>query len=87
MPESARRIGLLRNLGPQSERMLAEIGIHTEADLRKSGSAAAYRRLSFVLGRQVSRNLLWAMEGALRGCDWRELPVEVKHALLSATRC
>jgi DNA transformation protein and related proteins len=79
----AKRIGLMRNLGPFCERQLAEVGVRTEAELRSIGSVAAYMRLRFRFGRSVSRNFLWAMAAALQGCHWRDLSAADKQALLA----
>lgn len=51
--------------------MLAEIGIHTEEDLRAAGAEAAWHHLAFVLDTKISRNMLYAMQGALEDRDWR----------------
>ena len=67
------RIRDLRNLGPATERMLAEVEIFNEEDLRRLGAVAAYRRLKFRFERGVSLNALYAMEGALTDRDWREI--------------
>ncbi|MFP3989407.1 TfoX/Sxy family protein [Streptomyces sp. E11-3] len=77
------RITELRNLGPASARMLAAVGIHTVADLEAAGSAEAYRRLRGAGTPGLSRNLLWAMEGALLDIDWRNLPQELRAELLA----
>jgi hypothetical protein len=71
----------MRNLGPQSRAWLAEIGIETEAELREIGAVEAYLRLRFALGRKVSLVMLYAMEAALLGIDWRHLPDETRAAL------
>ncbi len=63
-------------------RRLREIGVENEDDLREMGAVAAYRRLRFVFGREVSVIALHAMEAALRDCDWRRLPPEVKADLV-----
>ena len=75
------KIDEMRNLGPQTQRWLAEIDIHTDADLRRIGSVAAWHRLRFAFGKRVTLNALYAMEAALLGCDWRALPAEVKDRL------
>ena len=75
------RISEMRNLGPQMERWLAEIGIESDTELRRTGAVAAWHRLKFRFGRQVTLNALLAMEGALTGCDWRALPADVKDRL------
>ncbi len=76
-----RAISRMRNLGPVMERRLREIGISHEDDLRALGATAAYRRLRFAFGREVSVIALYAMEAALLDCDWRRLPPEVKARL------
>lgn len=71
----------MRNLGPKTARMLAEVGIETEEELRAIGAAEAYARLRFASERPVSLNALYAMHAALVDCDWRDIPVAVKAAL------
>ena len=66
----------LRNLGPQSERLLAAIGIHDVESLRQRGALEAYLAVRHA-GLTRSLNLLWALAGALEpwpeGRDWREI--------------
>ncbi|NDB25225.1 MAG: competence-specific regulator [Gammaproteobacteria bacterium] len=70
------RICDLRNLGPQAERMLASVGIHSVEDLRRIGALEAYLAVQRS-GQTRSLNLLWALVGALEpwpeGRDWREI--------------
>ena len=70
----------LRNLGPASAAWLAEIGVHTEADLERMGPVLVYR---LVKQRQpkTSLNLLWALQGALIDLDCRKLSDVVKRRL------
>lgn len=75
-------MALLRNLGPRSAAMLAAAGIATVGDLRRTGAAAAWRRLAF-MGETPSRNLLWAMSAGLLDRDWRSLTEAEKAALLA----
>jgi DNA transformation protein len=77
------RLRELRNLGPASERMLEMAGITTPEKLDELGSVEAYRRV-VEAGAHPSLNLLWALEGALLGLDWRELPERRKQELLDA---
>lgn len=63
----------VKNLGPVSRRWLAEVGVFTLSDLRKAGAVPVYRTLKNKYPRKVSLNLLWALAGALRGIDWRDL--------------
>ena len=77
------RLRDLRNLGPASERFLEEAGITTPEELDDVGSVEAYRRV-LERGGHATLNLLWALEGALLGVDWRELPEGRKRDLLAA---
>ena len=71
----------LRNLGPASRRMLAAAGIASDEHLRALGSVAAYRAVKRS-GGNASLNLLWALEGALTGRDWRVVAREERTRLL-----
>jgi DNA transformation protein len=78
----------LRNLGPQSERLLAAIGIHDVEALRRRGALEAYLAVRHA-GLTRSLNLLWALVGALEpwpeGRDWREVAAsEARLPLLLA---
>lgn len=64
--------------------MLAEVGVMNSTDLEQLGSVDAYHRLKFRFGRHVSLLALYAMEAALRGCDWRELSPKTKAELRAA---
>lgn len=76
------RISSMRNLGPVMERRLADVGIGGEADLRATGSVAAFVRLWF-LDPRTSLNALHAMEAALLGIPWQDLPRARKAELLA----
>jgi DNA transformation protein len=71
----------LRNPGTASLRMLAAAGISSDADLRALGSVAAYLAVKRT-GAHTSLNLLWALEGALTGRDWRVVARQVRTGLL-----
>ena len=73
----------LKNLGPKSQAMLAKAGIHTEDDLRKTGSVMAYVRTKAVWP-AASLNLLWALEGALTGRSWQSVAESDRASLLMA---
>jgi DNA transformation protein and related proteins len=70
------RIRDLRNLGPKTEAMLAEIGIRNVDQLRERGAVQTYVALKRA-GVTNSLNALWALAGALdpwpEGRHWREL--------------
>jgi DNA transformation protein and related proteins len=80
MPDA---IESLANLGPKSAEMLASVGITTLDQLRALGSVAAYAKAKRA-GQDVSLNLLWALEGALIGADWRVVAREHRTRLLMA---
>jgi len=71
----------LANLGPVSQRWLADAGIRTRADLERIGSVAAYKKVAEA-GHKPSANLLYALEGALLDLRWDRLSEEIKRNLL-----
>ena len=71
----------LRGIGPVTLSRLDDIGIRTLDDLQSMGSVEAYRRLTFMLPRQVRLDALYALEAALRDCHWLDLPQDVKAVL------
>lgn len=73
----------LRNLGPKSQAMLAQAGIHTLGQLQKLGAVVAYARTKAIC-KQASLNLLWALEGALSGRSWQEVAEQDRASLLMA---
>lgn len=73
----------LPGLGPKSLAMLAAAGLHGRADLERLGSVQAYLRVK-AAGQNASLNLLWALEGALAGQDWRVVAREERTRLLLA---
>jgi DNA transformation protein len=70
----------LWNLGEVAARALSSVGIHTEAELREVGSVNAYR-LMVLHGRNPSLNFVWAIEGALRGMNWIDIPKAERERL------
>lgn len=79
---TGRPLHLLPNLGPKTARLLAEVGIATEDDLRALGAVEAFRRLRAMQPVPVGRNALWAMHGALTDERWDRLSADTKAALL-----
>lgn len=73
----------LPGLGPKSMDMLRAAGIHSRADLEQLGPVHAWLRVK-ATGNRASLNLLWAMEGALSGRDWRVVAREERTRLLLA---
>lgn len=68
------------NLGPVSRGWLEEIGVYTIDDLRELGSVPIYVAIK-QRHPKASLNLLWALEAAIIGCDWRNLPEPRKKEL------
>lgn len=78
--KSRTSIANLPNLGPKSAQWLATIGVRTRRDLERLGAVDAYRLLKGH-GYPASLNLVYAIEGALRGLDWNRLPARLKAEL------
>ena len=74
-------INNLRNLGPQSAKMLAKAGIVSNEKLKALGSVAAFLAVTRT-GCSPSNNLLWALEGALTDQDWKEVARKDRLSLL-----
>lgn len=71
----------LKNLGAASVNILHAIGIHSHEELRQLGSVEAYSRIK-ARGIQVSKVMLYALEGALIDVHWNELDPDLKNQLL-----
>jgi DNA transformation protein and related proteins len=70
----------LLNLGPKSSAWLAALGLRTRAQLRALGPIEVCRRLR-AAGQPVSVLMAYALEGAITGTHWNELPPETKSWL------
>lgn len=75
------RISELLNLGPVSERQLAEVGIADADALRATGVLKAYARLKWRHPREINVVALYALEGALTDTHWNRLPAARKEEL------
>lgn len=73
----------LRNIGPKSAAWLRQTGIRTQEDLVAVGALAAFVRVKRA-GFKPSLNLLYALEGAILGCHWQEIPDERRSELVLA---
>ncbi len=70
----------LRNVGPKLAERLINAGISTPEELRKLGAKAAFLKLypdGDAYG-DYNAAYLYALEGAIRDCDWLEIPDAVK---------
>jgi DNA transformation protein len=68
-------------VGPRSRQWLDSVGIRTFEDLESLGALEAWRRAKAAHPREVSLNLLYALQGLLLGCAWNQLPPQVKEDL------
>lgn len=69
-----------RNLGPVSMKWLEAVAVRTLADIEELGAVEIYLRVRDA-GFVPSRNLLWALQGAILDLPWNELPPEMKAQL------
>lgn len=72
----------LKNLGMATVNILHAIGINTYSELRKIGSVEAYRRIKS-RDINVSKVMLYALQGALMDVHWNELSPELKQQLVA----
>lgn len=72
----------LRNIGPKSAAWLRQVGLRSEEDLRAAGPVQAFLKIKRA-GFRPSLNLLYALEGAVRGCHWQEVPEARRQALVA----
>lgn len=80
MSVRATSLSRLPNIGLATEHWLRDIGVESEHDLRALGAVEAYRRINLV-GHPTSRNLLYALYGALHDLPWNRLPPDIKEQL------
>jgi len=69
------------NLGKILSQQLEIVGISTPAQLKAVGSEEAFARLA-TLDESACINMLYALEGAIQGIRWHNLPAERKRELL-----
>ncbi|MFA5683274.1 MAG: TfoX/Sxy family protein [Lysobacteraceae bacterium] len=72
----------LMNVGPKSAAWLRQVGIHGLEGLREHGAVGAFAKIKRA-GFRPSLNLLYALEGALRGCHWQQVPESRRAELLA----
>ncbi len=72
----------LKNLGMASVNILHAIGINTYADLRRVGAVDAYLRIK-ARDINVSKVMLYALQGALLDVHWNDLAPELKLQLVA----
>ena len=70
----------LRNIGPKLAAKLIEARIDTPEKLRRLGAKRAFEKM-YATGDSYgdfNAAYLYALEGAIRNCDWLEIPDEIK---------
>jgi DNA transformation protein len=72
----------LKNLGMASVNILHSVGINTREDLEQLGVVAAYQKIK-ARHLNVSKVMLYALQGALMDVHWNELSPELKARLVS----
>ena len=72
----------LKNLGMASVNILHAIGINTYSDLSRIGAVEAYRRIR-ARDINVSKVMLYALQGALMDVHWNDLPPDLKAQLVT----
>jgi DNA transformation protein len=72
----------LKNLGMASVNILHAVGINTYADLRRIGAVEAYLRIK-ARDINVSKVMLYALQGALLNVHWNDLAPEMKLQLVT----
>jgi len=70
----------LPNIGKVLEQKLKEVGITTPEELRNAGAENAFIRIR-TIDDTACFNMLCALEGAIRGISWHDLPKERKEEL------
>ena len=73
----------LRNLGPVSRQMLAEIDVRTAGHIRQLGPDLIYHILKGK-GTNVSMNLVYALQAAVQNRHWLDLTTTEKDELRKA---
>ncbi|HEY2346184.1 MAG TPA: TfoX/Sxy family protein [Xanthomonadaceae bacterium] len=73
----------LLNIGPKSAAWLRQVGIRSREQLVEAGALGAFIKIKRA-GFRPGLNLLYALEGAILDCHWREVPEARRGELLSA---
>lgn len=77
------RLKDLPNLRLATERMLKKAGISSVAQLEETGALGAYRAIQDSHASDVSLELLWALEGAIKGTHWSVIPQDRRSELMA----
>ncbi len=74
------------NIEKRLEEKLIILGITSPEDLSWVGSKEAYFRMSLIFPQDACLNLLYSLEGAVRGESWCQLEKEVRADLIKFYR-
>lgn len=72
----------LKNLGMATVNILHAIGINSYAELREIGAVETYRRIK-ARDINVSKVMLYALQGALMDVHWNDLSPDLKQQLVA----
>ncbi|WP_317931842.1 TfoX/Sxy family protein [Halioxenophilus sp. WMMB6] len=75
----------LKNIGAASVNILHAVGIHSVNDLKKVGAVETYLRIKH-RGINVSKVMLYALQGALEDTHWNDLSPQEKAELIEAAK-
>jgi len=81
MTQGSSELLQLKNLGLATVNILHAIGINTHADLQRTGAVEAYRRIR-ARDINVSKVMLYALQGALLNVHWNQLAPDLKRQLV-----
>lgn len=73
----------MKNMGYELEKKLKTVNIYDSDDLKIHGSKGAFLRLQTLYPEEVCLDMLYAIEGAIRGIQWDELNQDIKEDLLN----
>ena len=79
-------VGDMPNIGGVLAGRLREIGITTDAELIKTGDAAAFRRLRATLPEDACTHTRLALAGAVRGVRWHALDKALREKLTAEAK-
>ena len=71
----------LTNIGPEIAAKLVKVGIDSPEKLKRLGAKKAFLKLheKGQFCGKYNADYLYALEGAIRGCDWRAIPERLKN--------
>ncbi|MGD8109010.1 TfoX/Sxy family DNA transformation protein [Vibrio sp. TRT 21S02] len=80
------RLKDLPNLRLATERMLKKAGIDSVENLEEKGAVEAFKAIQQTHSSDVSIELLWALEGAIKGTHWSVIPQNRREELMSSLK-